>query len=170
MDLWKTLGDISTLHWIIGILIIVILALIPFFLFIKRYIRLQFRFARNLTRKIYFLKTSDLKNLQTEKDALKDIKIFNIEDDIKSISNDLTVLQKMQKHSAFVIGYDPNFDMYADLIKHACDRKIPVIIFARQGEIQNPEHWKAFNSYICCDIANTTNRILVILINTLMIA
>lgn len=163
-------NNLSLLQWIVLTVVATIATLIKFFWFITRYIRLQYRFARNLRRKIYFLKTSDLKNLQTEKDALGEIKIFNVVDEIKLINNDLNILQKLDSNSVFVVGYDSNFNMYGDLIREACARKIPVIIYAKQGEIQNSEHWKVFNSHICCDVANTTNRILVILLNTLMIA
>lgn len=169
MDLKESLNNASLIHWIIGISLTIILTIGSFLGFIGRFITLQFRFARNLKRKIYFLKITDAKNLQAERDALKQIKIFNVENEIKNISNDLKVLHNIDNHSAFVVGYDPSFRKYDELIKLASDRKIPVIIFAKQGEIKDSKHWDVFNSYICCDVANTTNRILVILLNTLMV-
>lgn len=162
---WEYIKTLSLVHWIVIISIIIL----SWSLYIWRYLKLQFRFAKNLKRKIYFLKVSIDKNLQTEKDLIKKIKLFNIEEDIKDISKDLKALQSLNSNAVFIVGYDQKYLLYSDLLTEAKSKNIPVIIFAKQGEIRNQDHWKNFNDYIYCDVANTSNRLSVILLNILMI-
>lgn len=165
LKIWEFIGTLSLMHW----LIIIGVALLSWLLYIWRYLRLQFRFAKNLKRKVYFLKTSDDKGLQTEKDLIKKIKLFNVENDIKDISVDLKVLQNLKSNAVYVVGYNSDYSLYDNLLSEAKNKNIPIIIFARQGEIKEAKHWASFNGYICCDVANTSNRLLIILINILMI-
>lgn len=162
---WEYIKTLSLVHWIAIISIIIL----SWSLYIWRYLKLQFRFAKNLKRKIYFLKVSIDKNLQTEKDLIKKIKLFNIEEDIKDISKDLKALQSLNSNAVFIVGYDQKYLLYSNLLTEAKSKNIPVIIFAKQSEIRNQDHWKNFNDYIYCDVANTSNRLSVILLNILMI-
>ena len=73
---WEYIKTLSLVHWIV----IISITILSWSLYIWRYLKLQFRFAKNLKRKIYFLKVSTDKNLQTEKDLIKKIKLFNIEE------------------------------------------------------------------------------------------
>ncbi len=164
-SIWELLGSLSLLHW----LIVLAVAVLSWLVYVWRYLKLQYGFARNLKRRVYFLKTSSDKNLQTERDLIKNIGLFNVQDDIKDISGDLKTLQNLKSRSAFIVGYDTNYSLFGELIDEARSKNIPVIIFAKQGEIQNQEHWKAFNGYIYCDVANTSNRLSIILLNVLMI-
>jgi len=164
-QIWEYIGALSLVYWII----IIGIAILLWSLYIWRYLKLQLRFARNLKRRIYFLKTSDDKNLQTEKDLIKKIQLFNIEKDIKDISKDLKVLQNLNPNAVFIAGYNPEYSLYSDLLFKAKNENIPIIIFAKQNEIKNQDHWKNFNDYIYCDVANTSNRLSVVLLNILMI-
>ncbi|MBU1730082.1 hypothetical protein KJ557_00790 [Patescibacteria group bacterium] len=165
LKIWEFIGALSLVHW----LIIIGIATLSWLLYIWRYLRLQFRFAKNLKRKVYFLKTINNGSLQTEKDLIKKIKLFNVENDIKDISEDLKVLQNLKSNAVYIVGYNPEYLLYDKLLSEAKNKNIPIIIFARQGEIKKPEHWISFNGYICCDVANTSNRLLIILTNILMI-
>lgn len=158
--------SLSLIHW----LIVLGIAIASVLVYVWRYLRLQHSFARNLKRHIYFLQTSDDKNLQTERDLIKKIALFNVERDIKNISKDLKPLQNLNSRAVFVVGYDPQYSLFKELVDEARNKNIPVIIFARQGEIKDLEHWKVFNGYVYCDVANTSNRLAVILLNILMIA
>lgn len=164
--IWESIGMLSLVHWII----IISVAILSWLLYIWRYLKLQFRFVKNLKRKVYFLKTSDDKNLQTEKDLVKKIKLFNVENDIKDISKNLKVLQNLKSNAAFIVGYNPSYSLFGDLLSEVKNKNIPIIILARQGEIKDQNHWESFNGYIYCDVANTTNRLSIILLNILMIA
>ena len=106
--------NISLIQWIIGG---IITALIPFLIFIRKYVILQFRFANNLRRKIYFLKLEDSAPLISERELISKTKLFNVEKDIYTVSDDPKVLQLMEKHSLFVIGYDANYSKYKELIE-----------------------------------------------------
>ncbi len=163
--IWEFIGALSLIHW----LIIIGVVALSWLLYIWRYLRLQFRFAKNLKRKVYFLKTSDDKKLQAEKDLIKKIKLFNVENDIKDISVDLKVLQNLKSNAVYIVNYTSDYSLYDNLLSEAKSKNIPIIIFARQGEIEDNKHWESFNGYICCDVANTSNRLLIILINILMI-
>ena len=154
----KFLGDISLWQWCIATLG-VLAASVPLF---WRYLKSQWRYAKNLKRKVYFLATSTDRKLQTPKGAIKNLNIFRVDNEIKDISEQLDILQTLDSNAVYVVSYDKDFD-FASLINKAADKKIPVIIFARQREIKNEDHFKIFNDYIFCDIANTTNRIAVIL-------
>ena len=165
-NIWNMLESLSLVHWLIVLGIAIASALV----YVWRYLRLQYGFARNLKRHIYFLQTSDSKNLQTERDLIKKIALFNVEQDIKNISADLKPLQNLHSRAVFVVGYDPEYSLFKELVDEARSKNIPVIIFAKQGEIKDPEHWKVFNGYVYCDVANTSNRLAVILLNILMIA
>jgi len=134
-------------------------------LYFWKYIKSQWRFGKNLRRKIYFLKSSDDKNLQTQRDKLKSLNLFNIEEDIKDISKKLDVLQNLKDTAVYIIGYDKDYD-YTELFRKAESKNIPIIIFANSGEITD---WSVFNSYIYCDVANTTNRVTILLLNILKI-
>ncbi len=164
-NIFEFLSALSLIHWLFIILILIL----SWLLYLWRYLRLQLKFARNLKRKIYFLKTSAGKNFQVERDLLKEVKLFRIEDDIKDVTADLKILQKLEPKSVFIVGYDADYSEYEKLLSEARSKNIPVIIFAEQGEIQNAEHWKIFNGYIYCDVANTSNRLSIILLNILTI-
>jgi hypothetical protein len=88
---WKFLENLSLLHWLIALILIIG----GFVIYFWKWIKLQFRFGKNLKRKIYFLKLSNDKNLETEKDQIRNLALFNIEDEIKDISKD-TILKKTQ--------------------------------------------------------------------------
>jgi hypothetical protein len=49
------------------------------------------------------LKTSNLKKLQKERDLLKELKTFKIEDDIKDISNEIGMLDTLKSNSVFIV-------------------------------------------------------------------
>lgn len=165
-NIWSALESLSLVHWLIVLGIAIASALV----YVWRYLRLQYGFARNLKRHIYFLQTSDDKNLQTERDLIKKIALFNVEHDIKNISESLKPLQNLHSRSVFIVGYNPTYNLYKELFDEARRKNIPVIIFAKQSEIKEAEHWKVFNGYVYCDVANTSNRLTVILLNNLMIA
>lgn len=158
--------NISLIQWIIGG---IITALIPFLIFIRKYVILQFRFANNLRRKIYFLRLEDSAPLISERELISKTKLFNVEKDIYTVSDDPKVLQLMEKHSLFVIGYDASYSKYKELIDKAQENHTPIIIYAKQGEIKDSKHWDLFNNYIYCDVANTSSRLTVIILNTMYI-
>ncbi len=133
-----------------------------------RYFSIQIRFAKNLRRKIYFLKTSDKKSLQTQKGKIKNLKLFDVKEEIKDISNSLDVLQTLKDNAVYIVGYDKNYQNYEKLFERARSKNIPIILFAKHGEIQK-ESWDLINEYIYCDVANTTNRLAIILLNILKI-
>lgn len=160
------LENISLIHWIV---VGIVTALIPFLIFIRKYILLQFRFANNLRRRIYFLRLEDSASLVSERDLVGKTKLFNVEKDIYKVSDDPKVLQLMERHSLFVIGYDAKYRKYKELIDKAQENNTPIIIYAKQGEIKNSSHWKLFNNYIYCDVANTSSRLTVIILNTMYI-
>ena len=161
INIWEWLGHMSLLIWVTSTLMI----LLGFLLYFWKYIKSQWRFGKNLRRKIYFLKTSNDKNLQTQRDKLKSLKLFNLEEDIKDVSEKLDILQNFKDNAVYIIGYEKNYD-YKDLFSKAENKKIPIIIFANAGEIND---WDLFNDYIYCDVANTTNRLTIILLNILKI-
>ena len=92
-----------------------------------------------------------------------------MEKDIYTVSDDPKVLQLMEKHSLFVIGYDANYSKYKELIDKAQENNTPIIIYAKQGEIKDSKHWDLFNNYIYCDVANTSSRLTVTILNTMYI-
>ncbi len=73
---------------------------------------------------------------------IRRISLFNIEDDIKDVSQDLKPLQNLRSRAAFVVGYDSEYSRLGELVNEARSKNIPVIIFAKQGEIKKPEHWE----------------------------
>jgi len=160
-SIWSWLGDFSLFLWLIP----AIIAVGVFVRYCWKYIKSQWRFGKNLRRQVYFLKTSESKNLQTQRDKVKGLKLFNIENDIKDISQGLDVLQNLKDNSVYIVGYSSNYD-FDSLIDLAKAKKIPVIIFANAGEIQD---WSSFTGYIYCDVANTTNRVAVILVNIMQV-
>ena len=131
-----------------------------------RYIKNQFKFANNLRRKVYFLNFGGA-NLQAQKDKLKTLGLFNLDEDIKDIS-DLNVLQSLKKKAVYIVSYSDSNE-YKKLFQHAENEKIPIIIFANPKEIRNKDNLNLINNYIYCDIVNTTNRLAIILLNTLKI-
>ncbi|PID87563.1 hypothetical protein CSB07_01190 [Candidatus Gracilibacteria bacterium] len=163
--IWDFVSNISTFTWLIGVLIIIV----PFFVYFWKYIKTQIRFGKNLRRKIYFLKTSALKDLQNEKDLISNLKTFNIDSDIKDISGNVHKVDNLENKSVYIVGYDENYGKYNELFEHARINKIPLIIYAKQGEIRKFEHWDLINNYIYGDIANTPNRIAVMTLNILKI-
>lgn len=143
--------------------------ILTFFFYFWKYIKVQWRFGRNLKREVYFLRTSDEKDLEAERRLLKKLNIFNISEGVVSISSSRKDIENLDKHAVYIIGYSSQYPAYKDLFESARYSKIPIIIFANQGEIKNSEHWKIFNEYIYCDVANTTNRLSIILLSTLKI-
>ena len=162
--IWNALGNIALLHWVATVLVL----LSSFFLYFRRYIQVQLRFGNNLRRKIYFLKTSEKKTLQSERDSLCKLKVFNIVEDIKDISESIKNLQALDKNAVYIIGYSEQYDKYSQLIQSAENARIPIIFFANFEEITK-EHRTLFSDSIFCDVANTSRRLTIILLNTLKI-
>ncbi|WP_446011442.1 hypothetical protein [Candidatus Electrothrix sp.] len=160
--IWSTLGSIALLHWIATVL------LGGFFFYFRRYIKVQWRFRKNLKREVYFLKTSGKHDLQAERKKLIDLNVFNIAGEVKDISMSTKILQPINKNAVYIVGYDTDYTRYKELFESA-KPSVPIIIFADQREIQKSEHWTIFNEYIYCDVANTTHRLAIILLNTLKI-
>lgn len=163
--IWDFVSNISTFTWLIWVLIIIV----PFFVYFWKYIKTQIRFWKNLRRKIYFLKTSALKDLQNEKDLISNLNTFNIDSDIKDISWNVHKVDNLENKSVYIVWYDENYEKYSELFNHARINKIPLIIYAKQWEIKKPEHWELINNYIYWDVANTPNRIAVMILNILKI-
>ena len=157
--------DEITVEIVISVLMLI---LSPILIYFRKYMRSQYKFGRNLRRKIYFLRTSGNKNLQVEKDCIKEIGFFNVDKDIRDISGGLKVLQSLKGKAVYVVGYESNYQYYADLIEHAKSKNILILIIAKQKEVKE-EYWEIFDSYIYCDVVNTTNRMVIILLNMLKI-
>ena len=68
----------------------------------------------------------------------------------------------------YIIGYKKEYGHYKSILKYAMDNKIPVIIFAKPQEIDKKD-LEIFDEYIYCDIANTTTRLAIVLLNILRI-
>ncbi|WP_020588453.1 hypothetical protein [Desulfobacter curvatus] len=164
--IWQFLSQLALSHWILYVFLPG--SLIAFCWF-RKYIKIQIRFGRNLKRKIYFLKTSEAKKLSVEKNTLSKLKIFHLDKNIRDISDNLKELQTLKKKAVYIIGYDDGYNKYKDLFDEAKGANIPIIVFANSGEIKKEEHWDIFNEYIYCDVANTTNRVAVILMSIMKI-
>ncbi|WPD23137.1 MAG: hypothetical protein SD837_00965 [Candidatus Electrothrix scaldis] len=162
------LGSMSLIDWIVRALLPGLLVIITFFTLFWRYIKIQWRFGNNLRRKIYFLKTSEDKPLQSEKESLCKLKMFRVIEEVKDISGSIKILQALDKNAVYIVGYSKQYDKYEKLIRLAEDANIPVIFFAKFGEITS-EHRGLFDESMFCDVANTSRRLIIILLNTLKI-
>jgi len=140
-----------------------------FCLYFWRYLKVQWRFGRNLKKTVYFLKTSDEKSLEVELATINNLGIFRVDEKVKDISGDLKICDTLKNKAVYIVGYNKNYHFFEGLIGDAKRARIPVIIFARPREIREEENLEIFNKYIYCDIANTTNRIAVILMAMLRI-
>ncbi len=156
------LTAISLCQWLIAF---VILPFVGFFIYFWKYLKAQFRFGLNLKRRIYFLKTSEIKKLNAEKDTLSQLGLFNL-DAIKDISEDLVAIQSfpVKTNAVYVVGYDERYGLFKELFESAKFYNNPIIILAGPGEIKKDEHWKIFKEYIYCDVVNSTNRVGIILL------
>ena len=168
-DLKTWLENMALIYKVIAILFSG--GILTFFAVCWRYIRVQWRFGKNLRRKIYFLKTAEEEKIKTARGNLADLKMFNIVNDIKDVSNNTNSLQSLAKNAVYIVRYSSHYPAYKELFDFAKHKdNIPIIIFADQGEIKpDSGHWEIFNGYIYCDVANTTNRLAVILLNILKI-
>jgi len=166
-DLKSWLENITLIYKVIAIVFSG--GILTFFFYFWKYIKVQWRFGKNLRRKIYFIKTSEEKKLKPERTSLLKLKTFNLVEDIKDISTSTKDIQALDKNAVYIVGYSSQYSAYKELFDSAKHDNIPIIIFANQGEITAPEHWKIFNNYIYCDVANTTNRLAIILLSTLKI-
>ena len=164
---WDILSSISLVRGI-GITVATLAGV--FSIYFWRYLKGQLKLGKNLKRKIYFLTTSNVISLQAEKDNIKEIGLFNIENETKDISDGLKELQPLDKRAVYIVGYDENYGnkKYKDLINRVENNGIPIIIFSGREKI-TPKDWEVFRSYIYCDIANTTNRLAILLLNMLNI-
>lgn len=164
--IWQFIAQLALWHWILCVFFPGSVILLYWF---RKYIRIQMQFARNLKRRIYFFKTSKAKDLGVEKDTLAKLEIFNLDKDIREIPDDLKKLQPLEKKAVYIIGYDGEYNKYRELFAKAEDAMIPILVLANPGEIKKKEHWDIFNGYIYCDVANTTNRVAVILMSIMKI-
>ncbi|MCI5207961.1 MAG: hypothetical protein D3910_04035 [Candidatus Electrothrix sp. ATG2] len=165
-DLKTWLENMALIYKVIAILFSG--GILTFFVLFWRYIRVQWRFGKNLRRKIYFLKTTGEKPLTSELDSLHKLKMFNLVEDIKDISVSIKNLQALETNAVYIVGYSEQYDKYDKLIQSAENFRIPIIFFANFEEITK-EHRALFNDSIFCDVANTTRRLAIILLNTLKI-
>ena len=149
--------------------VVLLLGLLGAGIYLWRYLRSQWKFGKNLKRTVYFLKTSEELNLQSQKERLKKLKLFNLDEEIKDISNPKNgnILQSLDDNAVFIVGYELNYN-YEKLFDHAQSKRIPIIIFAPPGKVIG-KSWELFGDYIYCDVANTTNRLAIILLNVLKI-
>lgn len=166
VELGKFFWNISLLTKIYSIVIFIFGGSLVYF---WRYLKAQIKFWKNLKRKVYFLKTSANKDLQNEKDLISNIELFNIENEVKDIGNNINKLDNLLINAVYIVWYDEEYSKYSELIGYARNKRIPVIIFANQWEIKKSENWNLFNGYIYCDIANTPNRLSVIILNIMKI-
>lgn len=162
--IWTTLGNIALLHWIW----ISIVSIGAFSFYFWRYIAVQLRFGNNLRRNIYFIKTSEEKKLIRERDTLAKLKMFNLIEDIKDISTSIKDIHSLERNAVYIIGYSKQYNQYNELIQIAENFRIPIIFFANFNEITS-EHRALFNDSMFCDVANTSRRLAIILLNTLKI-
>jgi hypothetical protein len=162
----KSIGNLSLAQWFF---FTVLPTFASFCFYFRLYLKFQWRFGCNLRRKVYFLKTAADKNLQAERDTIKKLGFFNIVDDIKDITTEIKLLQNIDTKAIYIIGYSVKYNfqgLFNEIKKH--DNF--VIIYAKQNEIpKDHPHLRIFNNYIYCDIANTTNRIAIILMGILKI-
>lgn len=162
------LAFLASLQLYRATLFIIVPTLIVGVMCFQRWVKLQIRFGRNLRRTVYFFNPENSVNLQPQKDQAIKLGLLKIDNDIKDIRSENTlVLQNLKEKAIYVVGYKKNFG-YEKLIAWATDRKIPIIIFAKPGEIEGV-HLILFNSYIYCDMVNTSNRLMTTLINILNI-
>ena len=116
---------------------------------------------------IYFLKSSNDKIMQAQRDRLKSLG-FNCVDDIKDISNNkLDVLQNLRDNAVYIVGYSDDYD-YKKLLDVAKHKKSCIIFFAHLGEIKRVENLELINDGINnCDVAHTMNGLATSLSNLL---
>ncbi|MCP4119564.1 MAG: hypothetical protein GY737_30020 [Desulfobacteraceae bacterium] len=159
-------SQLSLSHWL---LVVFLPGATGFFVYFWKYLKAQFRFGRNLKRNVYFLKTSEAKKLSVEKNTLAQLKLFNLDPEIKDIAENLKELQLFKKQAVYIVGYDAKYDKYKELFDRARPANIPILILANPGEITSREHWNIFNGYIYCDVANSANRTGIILMGMMQI-
>ena len=94
--------------------------------------------------------------------------MFNVVEDIKDISISIKDLHALERNAVYIIGYSKQYDQYNELIQLAENLKIPIIFLAKFEEIIQ-EHRLLFNDSMFCDVANTSRRLAIILLNTLKI-
>lgn len=168
--LLEALGNISLLDWVVrGFMIPIVLVTVGVLKHLIRYAKIQFYFANNLKRKVYFVTLTGKKNLQAEREHLRRMGIFNIDAEIKDLTGgDLRFLSLADRHSAFIIGYESSFPKFKELIDFTITNNIPTIIVAGHNEL-NEEDKNLVNKSLYCDVVNSLSRLAIVLMNIFMI-
>lgn len=129
------------------------LAAIGFAIWFYFFCRKEHRLFKNIKRPIGIISTGSDKPMTHEANLLKRVKFFNVTDPY----SDNRAVDLLNGKRLVIIGYSAS-QHFRDAYAAAKQAKIPVIIYAKQGEIQ--DDWQLIESYSNYTICNTPLRLI----------
>ena len=150
------------LFWLAGVITSAIAAV----LFFRFSFRKAIKQYKNISRKIYLLRTEGGENLESEGKFIRENGLFKIHETLLLSES---IIHQIENDSLVVVGYSKSHKSYQSLIDRASKDKIPIIVIASPMEI-TPTHLKQFRSYPYFEMCNTLARLLTTILNMALVA
>jgi hypothetical protein len=157
------ISQIQNAWAVIWLLVVCISLIIAFGVWLWFFYRKESRLFRNLKRTVYFFHIKDSTcDLEKERNLVDTNGFFTADGAVREFSS--SILDTISGPSVVVIAYSSKYSDYQRFLESALAKKVPVLIFAKPGEI-NPKHNMLFAEYPYLQVCNYGSRLLTSLFN-----
>lgn len=154
----ETLGNISTIFWIIGIILSFFAGAAVVVAFVNSFFKREMIIFNNLKRpiKIFYPSGSQTDNMEMEFKLLAKSGLFNVE----KPTNDSRDTVNITNHSLVILGCDKQMGNFDDVFDKVQEQKIPVLLYTfGDNEALKPEHWAKLKKYPYYSVCNSPLRL-----------
>lgn len=153
------LSALSTIHWLILIVISVITGAIGAISYLKLFYKREKIISDNLKRpiKIFFPLGHTTKNMEMEYNLLSKSGLFNVE----RPTSDFRDTVRISNHSLVILGCDEQMKNFDTIFDKASAQKIPILIYTfGDNKALQTTHWQKLNTYPYYSVCNTPLRLI----------
>lgn len=144
---------------LISLLVGCVSLIVAFSIWLWFFYRKESRLFRNLKRKVYFFRIKGSTcDLEKERNLVDSNGFFVADAAVREFSSAL--LDTITGPAVIVLAYSSKFSGYKSFLDSTLAKKVPVIVFARSGEITDVQHRKLFEEYPNLQICNFGSRLL----------
>lgn len=160
------LGIIFTIRDLIILVVGAISGLIATVIIISFWLKRERTLVKNLKRPIMIINSAQ-QDMKFEAGLLRNSGFFSIPDDP---SNDLRNLDDIKKYCLLILAYSKETAVLNSAIQAARNSKIPVIVYAKHGEITSDgKDMNLIRSYYLAEIANSPLRLINLIFSILSV-
>lgn len=162
----EILGIIFTIRDLIILVAGAITGLIVAIIIISFWLKKERTLVKNLKRPIMIINSAQ-QDMKFEAGLLRNSGFFSIPDDP---SNDLRNLDDIKRYCLLILAYSKETAIFNSAIQAARNSKVPVIIYAKQGEIlPDGNDMDLIRGYYLAEIANSPLRLINLIFSILSV-